>query len=157
MIYAALIFLIIGALCLLSEIFIPGFGFFGITGIISLIVSSVITVLFVPFGVFIVLAEILALGLILIIVLKYIKRHQLHGKIILDETLNDDKKEIAGLDYFIGKSGVTKTPLRPFGSADFNGNTVDVYSEGEYISEHESIKVVAVRENKIYVKKLNEN
>lgn len=61
MTYLAIALLVVGAICLMTEIFIPGFGFFGITGIVCLIISSIITVLFVQFGAFIVVGEIFVL------------------------------------------------------------------------------------------------
>lgn len=157
MMYLALILLLIGIICLFTEVFIPGFGVFGITGIILTIISAVITVIFIPFGIIIVVSEIILLSLLMLIVLNYIKKHQLYGKIILDETLNYEKKEMGDLEYFLGKEGITKTPLKPFGNVDFNGVIIEAYSDGEYIQPHEKIKVINVHDNKIYVKRLNSN
>lgn len=157
MVYLAITLLLIGIACLFIEVFVPGFGVFGISGIISIIVSSIITVIFIPFGIIIVVSEIIIIALLMIAILNYIKRHQLHGKIILDESLNYEKNEMGDLDYFVGKEGITKTPLKPFGNVDFNGVTIEAYSDGEYIQSHEKVKVINVHENKIYVKKLNSN
>lgn len=157
MMYLALLLLIIGTICLISEIFIPGFGVFGISGIILIVISAVITIIFIPFGIFFVLAEIAIIAVLILCVLNYIKKHQLHGKIILDETLNDDKKDIGDLDYFLGKEGITKTPLRPSGNVDFNGVTIEAYSDGIFIQAHEKVKVFKIHDNKIYVKKMDTN
>lgn len=157
MTYLAIALLVVGAICLMTEIFIPGFGFFGITGIVCLIISSIITVLFVQFGAFIVVGEIFVLVFAVFAAVKYIKNHQLQGRLILDETLDNDKNEIGDIDYFLGKEGITKTSLRPFGDVDFNGVVVGVCSEGDYISPHQKVKVVKISDSKIYVKKTDTN
>jgi len=155
--YLTLIMLLIGVGCLVTEVFIPGFGVFGITGIIMLVASSVLTLIFIPFGLFFALAEIVIIFVVCCIIFNYIRKNQLKGKIILDETLNFEKKELGNIDYFIGKEGITKTTLRPFGSVDFNGIVVDAYSDGDFIPLHQKVIVVNIKENKIYVKRANQN
>ncbi len=144
--------LIAAALLICIEIFMPGFGVCGVTGAALFIISSVITVALVPFGVFVVLAEFVFIALVLFTIYQYVKKRQLHGKLILDETLNMEKREIGGLDFFMGKEGLTKSPLKPVGYADFNGNSVEVYSEGAYIPENKHIKVVSVDTQRIIVR-----
>jgi membrane-bound ClpP family serine protease len=154
MIYVTLALLIIGAVFLVAEAFIPGFGFFGISGIVLIIVSSIMTIVGIKYGVFMVVGEVAALSLFMFILLQYVKKSQLYGKIILDETLNYEEKEIGGTDYFFGKEGITKTPLKPFGTVDFNGVSIEVYSDGSYIQEKKKVKVIDVTKNKIIVRQL---
>ena len=45
--YTALAILIVGIIALLVEILMPGFVFFGISGLVLLIISGVLTILFV--------------------------------------------------------------------------------------------------------------
>jgi membrane-bound ClpP family serine protease len=147
-----ILLLAIGAALLCAEMFMPGFGVCGITGVVLIIISSVITVLTVPYGIFIVLGEVGLVGVTMTMAFNYIRKRQLYGKLILDETLNYEEKEIGDLDFFMGKEGVAKTALRPFGSVDFNGVAIEVCSDGTYIPEATKVRVVSVSNQKIVVK-----
>jgi membrane-bound serine protease (ClpP class) len=56
------------------------------------------------------------------------------------------------LDELLSAEGVAITTLRPSGTANINGNKVDVVSEGEMISKNTKIKVTDVKGNRIVVK-----
>ncbi len=151
------IFLLVLAIALaLAEMFAPGFGFFGISSIVSFICAFAIIILNVPYGIYIVLTILALLVISANFAVKYIKKRQLYGKLILDETLNEAKKELGGLEFFIGKEGVAKTPLKPFGIADFNSTSLEVCSDGAYIKENSRIKVVEVTNSKVIVRQLGQ-
>lgn len=149
-----LLLLLLGTILICVEMFIPGFGVCGISGLVLIALASIVTCFTIPLGPFIVLGELAILGVVVVVVFNYLKRKQLHGKIILDETLEYEKKDIGDLEYFIGKEGFTKTSLRPFGMADFNGITVEVCSDSVYIPEKTKIKVAEVSNRKIIVKQI---
>lgn len=149
-----MILLVIGLVLLLVELTLPGFGVSGVTGFILVIVSSIVTIIYLPFGIFIVLGELALIAFICFILFRYLRSKQLYGKLILDETLNEEKKEIGKPEFLLGKEGITKTPLRPHGEADFNGLVIDVYSSGQYIPVSRSIKVISVDDQKIIVKEI---
>jgi membrane-bound serine protease (ClpP class) len=54
---------------------------------------------------------------------------------------------------WVGKSGTTVTPLRPAGIADFEGERVDVVSQGDYVEGGAPIEVVHVDGNRIVVRR----
>ena len=56
------------------------------------------------------------------------------------------------LDELLSAEGVAITTLRPSGTANINGNKVDVVSEGEMISKNTKIKVIDIKGNRIVVK-----
>lgn len=157
MLILSVLLLVIGAVFLTVEFHIPGFGVCGITGLALIIASVVVTVLKVPFGPYIVIAELAGLGVFGYYMIRYLKKRQLYGKLILDETLNYERTDIGDLDSFVGKEGVTKTSLKPFGRVSFNGVDVDAWADGEYISEDVRVKVVGVENEKVYVKAINTN
>jgi membrane-bound serine protease (ClpP class) len=150
--------LAIGLILLLIEALLPGFSIPGVTGVIAIICSFIITILYFPFmyGLFIVLCELVGVAAAAYAVFKILKRKQLINKFILEETLDYEKNDIGGLDYFLGKEGITKTALRPYGSADFNGFTADVCSDGNFILVNKKIKVVKIDDSKIIVKEVSE-
>ena len=55
-------------------------------------------------------------------------------------------------DDLLSAEGVAITTLRPSGTANINGNKVDVFSEGEMILKNTKIKVTDVKGNRIVVK-----
>lgn len=157
MVYLALLLMLVGIGCLIAEIFIPGFGVFGICGAVSIFVAIVLTIVFVPFGIYLVIAEILATVVVVYSAFKWLKSKQVDTSIILKETLNEEKKEFGDLENLIGEEGRCKTPLKPFGNVDLSGVIMEAFSDGEYINKGELIKVVKVAGNKIYVRKANAN
>lgn len=151
MITLCLCLLFLGIMCLIAEMFIPGFGVCGISGIVLMIIAAVLAVFYVPYGWLFVSAETVLLAATVYTMFNYIKKKQLHGKLIMDETLNEDVPQIGDLNYFVGKEGVTKTPLRPFGEVDFNGVSIEVSSNGAYVEQGKPVKVTEVQKNKIIV------
>jgi membrane-bound serine protease (ClpP class) len=55
---------------------------------------------------------------------------------------------------WVGKRGVAAAPLRPAGIALFEGERVDVVSQGEYIAADAPIEVVRVDGNRIVVRQV---
>lgn len=54
----------------------------------------------------------------------------------------------------IGVEGATVTPLRPSGTALFDGERLDVISEGNFVEANEPVKVVKVEGSRIVVREL---
>lgn len=147
-------FFIAGCIFLGIEACIPGFGFFGGTGLSGVIIALIIA-FYVPYGLYIFFLMVIASSVSIYFIVKYIKKRQLYGKIVLDETVGFEKKDYKGLEKLVGKEGVSKTVLKPFGSAEFNGVTIDVYTEGEYINSNVRVTVTKFCDNKLYVKEIN--
>ena len=152
MIQLCLLLLAIGIIFLIAEMFFPGFGLFGGIGIVSLVASAVIAIIFVPFGWVIVAIEVVILLAFFFYVIHFVKKRQLQGKLFMAETLNDDEPIVADLESYVGKDGVAITPLRPVGVADFGGIHFEVNSEGAYIEKGSKIKVVTTQDNKLFVR-----
>ena len=136
------------------EMFLPGIGVCGVVGFILLAVSSALAIAYVPFGLIWVLMEIAVLGMGGFFAFRYIRKRQWHGKIVLDESLREDTSEIGGLENLMGKEGVSKTPLKPFGFVEFNGFEVEAASNGPLIPANHRVKVVSVEKKKITVKQM---
>ena len=148
---------LLAVILLIAEGYTTGFGAFGIPGLLSLGAAIFLTVVFVPFGIFVVVGVIAALVPLSMAFVRYLRKKQMYGRLILSDVLAEDKSEVKGLEFFVGKEGITKTALRPYGSAEFNGSKVDVYSDSKYIEQNRRIKVVDVRDNKVYVKLVDGN
>ena len=88
---------------------------------------------------------------------QYIRKGQLHGKVVLSESLVDD---LPRLDYasLVGKEGKTMTLLRPSGEVDFNGTRVEVTTTSVQMVERGTlVKVVETHANKVIVSVVNGN
>lgn len=149
--------LVVGLACLFVELLMPGFGVFGIVGAILIILSWGITIFTFRLGIVIVLVEIAVITVGLYLAIKKLKRMQIYGKVILNDVLQNDKKQVGNMEEFIGREGICKTDLRPFGSGEFNGVVLDVLSDDGYIKKNSLIRIIKFEDNKLYVKLVNSN
>lgn len=53
---------------------------------------------------------------------------------------------------YLGKTGVAMTPLRPTGVAEFNGERIEVVTEGEFIAAGSKVRVVAMDRRRFFVR-----
>lgn len=147
------IMMLVGVGLLVFEMYVPGFGVPGISGIVLLVVS------------FLLLGPTLAQGLVLFAILAAIlcvalsiclysasKGRLSKSKLVLnDVAVSADAAENNDLNYFIGREGVTHTPLRPAGIGEFDGVKLNVVSDGEFIGVDKPIRVLSVKGNRIVV------
>lgn len=154
----ALISLVLGYIFLVIEFCIPGFGIPGITGII-LAVLGIITMQPTPLQALLVVAAYVAL---LCIALAICLRSAAHGRIsksrlvLSDVATHPDTPESNDLNYFVGKTGITHTPLRPIGTAEFDGVRLNVASAGDYIDRGANVRVERVEGTRIIVSRIEE-
>ena len=153
MLYLALGLFLLAVVLLVVDIYIEGFGVIGVIGLVGVAASLFISVAFIesPLGILVVAGKIILLVPGTYLFYRFLKNRQLDGRFVLTETLAEDKVDLSGLTYFMGKEGITKTALRPHGNVDFNGSNVEVRSESKYIPANKRVKVVDVRDNKVFV------
>lgn len=155
MIYLAIALFILGLSLLITELVVPGFGVPGIAGIVSLILSITVMVVAYPvYGIFIAIGVIGAVMLKILMLRKWLSSKQIQGKIILEDVVATEKPEYEDLDYFLGKEGITLTPLKPYGTVDFSGVRIETFSVGPYVPAKVKVKVVEVTNNKIMVEQV---
>ena len=56
------------------------------------------------------------------------------------------------MQKLVGREGVSLTPLRPSGNGDFDGEKLDVVSDGAFIPQGARIRIVRVEGLRILVK-----
>ena len=158
MLHLVIILLVIGVLALLFELLLPGVDGFigGIVGLISLAASAVLAVFFTDHGWIFVLINLGTIFIGAAIFLSFIRKRQLHGKIVLDENLAESLPEY-NLSEFIGKEGLTMTALRPYGEVDFNGVRIEVTSGGELLEKGVKVRVIEVSSNRLLVSQVLAN
>jgi membrane-bound serine protease (ClpP class) len=152
-----------GIVLLILEIFvIPGFGIAGTLGIAALLAGLSLSLVgggasweFIVRAFARVVFSLLAALVASLALLRYIPRLPFGRRLVLQTGL------AAGEGYgsapeqdrsWLGKTGTAHTPLRPAGIAEFDGERVDVVSDGEFIDSGSPIAVVRVDGNRIVVR-----
>lgn len=154
-----LICFVFGLGLLIVEVFMPGFGLPGVSGIALEIASIVLT--YMRHG------GLAALGMTLIILacvaaavsiaLRSVNKGRLSkSPVILTETESASEGYVTSKDMeiFLGREGRTKTVLRPSGMAEFDGVKLDVVADGEYIPKNTMVRVDHVEGARIVVRRV---
>ena len=147
---------------LVAEVFMPGFGVAGISGILLELACIVLTYLYhgglAALGVTIVILAVI--GIAVSLSLRSATKGRLSkSPIILNEseTTADGYTATKDMDVFLGKEGDTTTVLRPTGMAEFDGVKLNVVSEGEYISKGTHVRIERVEGARIVVRPLEKH
>ncbi len=139
--------LALGIILVIVEMFHPGFGAPGITGIILIILGIVLIAETFEQAVILIILTLAILGIALSVVLHSATKGRLsRTPLILKHTQQKESGYIGidDLEFFLGKEGISSTVLRPSGVADFDGVKIDVVSEGAYIPQGKKVKVIKV-------------
>jgi len=150
---------ILGILLLLIEMFIPGFGIFGISGIVSVIIGLMMSFPNPVQAFYSITFAVIASCVISYFLGKYLVKTPVFDRIILNLKQEKSQGYLAFSDItseFLNREGIALTTLRPAGSADFDGQKLDVLADGEFIPAGSKIRVIRVEGSKIVVKKIIE-
>ena len=159
--WAVILLLCMGVVFCIIEAAVPGFGVFGVLGIVSevagVIVHAVISGS--PLQVFFLI--LIVLLVIVIIFLLFIRsaKYGLLAKSALVEnksSIPKDYKEKAEneLKPLIGQEGLTLTECRPVGKIRIGQNTYEAQSRNSIIQKGEVITVVAIEDARIIIDKI---
>jgi len=151
--------LVVGVLLLGIEIFLPGFGVSGISGLILVIIGIVLGASSLLEALILILVILAVLGVLVEIAMRSATRGRLSKTpLILKDELDKESGFSSARDreYFIGREGVTLTPLRPAGLADFDGVKLDVVSDAGFLDKDTRIKVIDVEGRRIAVRRITE-
>lgn len=152
----ALVMLIVGYALLVVEMYVPGFGLPGISGLVLLTVGLIAMEPSPLQALVLVLIIVLLLGAAFSVAMHSFSKGRLSkSKLVLSESL-DPKAENDDLDYFVGKVGQTHTALRPAGIAEFDGVKLNVVSDGDFVAAQRPIRVERVEGNRIVVREIEQ-
>ena len=150
-----------GVVLLIVEVFMPGFGLPGISGIVLEGAAIVLTYLWhgglAALGVTVLILAIVAVAISL--ALRSANRGRLSkSNIILKEEETAENgytaTSAADMQVFVGRKGVTSTPLRPTGLAEFDGVRLNVASQGDFIPKDTPVIVDHVEGASVVVRRL---
>ncbi|MDM4016592.1 NfeD family protein [Roseiconus lacunae] len=162
-----LVLLLMGLACIALEVFvIPGFGIFGIGGMIMTVASIVLMsqTFVLPKNSY--QLAVLTRGLwaaivsLLGMVGGFVLMRQLFPHVPLfrhlmmetpDSAAMDQAEKLADYGWLLGQQGTTTTPLRPSGKALFGDQIVQVVSEGSMVDPGSTVTVIDVQGTRVIV------
>jgi membrane-bound ClpP family serine protease len=152
----ALILLVLGFVLVLVEMHIPGFGVPGILGILCLVAGITLFAKSATEALVITIVIVALLCIALSLAIRSATKGRLaHSKLVLHEVSVPTVGE-NDLAFFVGKTGLSRTPLHPAGIAEFDGVRLNVVSDGEWIEIGKPLRVERVEGNRIVVSSLRE-
>ncbi len=165
-----LLLFLLGVVLLVIELFIiPGFGVTGISGILLIVVSLVLSrqAFILPevdwqWDIFrdnllIVLASLTASFILLFVMARFLPRVSLFRRgMVLTATQRKEEgftvQSRNEQELLLGKKGIALTVLRPVGKAEIDDRIVVVETEGDFIPAGTPVEVVEINSNRIVVK-----
>ena len=156
-----LICLAAGLLLLLIEMFTPGFGVPGLLGLL-LLAAVIVMQLFFGSKTTAIYVSAIVLVIIVLALLLFIRSQQ-QGRLsksfaVLDEKIEANSTSLSSEEEQsnVGKRGVTVTPLRPAGIAEFDGRRMDVMTGGAFLDAGVPVVITDVQGLHVLVKPVEE-
>lgn len=145
------------------EMFLPGIGFFGISGIVMIIIGIIVRM--VCGGDLYMLLYMVLIALVLFVLVFWLfsrlitksrlsKTALFHVDSAVPTGNTEGTKDFA---YLVGKSGVSVTPLRPVGRAQIEGEIVDVIARDGFIASNAKLTVLETEGSRVVVIEIKED
>jgi len=164
--FIEIIIFVLGVVLLLVEIFvIPGFGLFGIIGIIMIIAGLFLGLIsdlpvfdfsFISAALIQLASALLLSGLFILSLSKVLPKTGMWNRMILQTGIDSKSgySSFPGIQHLTGKKGKAISDLRPSGIAMIDGKRIDVVTEGDYIEAGQKIIVYSIEGSKVVVKRI---
>lgn len=156
-----IVLFVLGILLCVIELFSPGFGVFGISGLALIVIAIIIRMVnggdIYMLG-YMLLFSLIFIGVLFGVISRSMKKGALSKAKMFDvgtavpTGITEGTKDFSAL---IGATGITTTVLRPVGKASFGGVVQDVVAHDGYIEEGAKIEVTGVEGQRIVVQLLN--
>ena len=148
---------VLGIIFCAIEMFVPGFGFFGISGTVLVVAGIVLRMIF--GGDLLMLLYMVLIALVLFILMFWVfSRLITKSRLKKSALFSVDSAVPTGvtegtLDFsnLIGEVGVAVTTLHPIGRANFSGGTFDVVARDGYIAKDANVLVTYVEGQRVVV------
>jgi len=148
--------IVLGVFLLALEVFvIPGFGVSGILGMAALITGIFLVTDSLLEGLLFTGGTLIVLGIITYLSFRSPRTRRLWQKFTLSTRQTSKGGYVAPkvqYETYLGRAGISLTQLRPAGTADFDGEHLDVVTEGGFIGPGTGIRVIAVEGTRIIVR-----
>lgn len=146
--------LILGLILMVVEIFTPGFGVAGGTGLLLLVAGIIMTARNAFEAMVMVILLLLVIAVVVVFILRSARKGILAKKMILWSAAQKEQGYRAGAtkEEWLGRIGTAITILRPAGSAEFEGERLDVVSQGTFIPAGTKVQIVRVEGRRVVVR-----
>ena len=149
----------IGLIFCIVEIFVPGFGVFGIVGSVFIVSGVIARYLLdndIQHLIVMVMFVLTVIGVSTIVMVYSAKQGMLGNSPLIENRTaisTDYAKDSKELINLLGKIAFTSTIFRPAGKFTLDGDIYHAMSYGEYIEKGEKIQVVEIKDNTIFIKR----
>ncbi|TCP53316.1 membrane-bound serine protease (ClpP class) [Tumebacillus sp. BK434] len=143
-----------GLVLMIAEIFVAGFGIVGALGVIALGSGVVLAAHDTSYGLKAMLLAIILSVVLGAVLFKYFGHLGMWKKIILTDQQEkaDGYVPAKSNRHMLYQTGRTVTPLRPSGTAVFQGQRFDVVSEGSWLPVDAEVQIVLIEGTRIVVR-----
>ena len=145
--------LLLGAGLMIAEVFLPGFGLPGISGLVLIGVGVVLTSA--HFGLTAAVAVLLVVVAVLAVLITFLLRQASNGGMKRSRLFLNQKEELhdkTDMQILVSKKGETLSVLRPAGIGDFDGVRLNIVTEGGFIDKGQPVEIVRVEGSHIVVR-----
>ncbi len=155
----SIVIFIAGAVLIVVELIVPGFGVFGIAGALAMMVGIVLAAPSLSQGILYLLIAIVVAVVAVPLFIKFFGHSRFVRRLVLEQAetseagyvnLPESKKNL------LGQLGVAYTDLRPAGAIKIDGRRIDVIAAGEFIDQGTPVKVIHVEGAKVIVEPVDE-
>ena len=149
-----IVLLAAGIVLVCIEIYIPGFGVPGISGLIAIAIGIYLKAATVKEGLMMIFIAAVIIGVMLVLSIILFKSSRIKSPIKLETEIsgkNQFTEEESG-SALVGEKGIALTDLRPAGKAEFGGEELTVLSKGSFIRKGSRLEIIEVNNNQIFVK-----
>lgn len=156
--WLAYLALLLGIIAFVLEALVfPGFGVSGIAGIILVGWGVLLLAVDITQVTAALVIALIATIVIIIVGVRLMSRYKLWQNFTLENQQDSKDGYVAPspeLSLFAGKEGIALTPLRPAGSAEVEGQRLDVVTEGEFIRPGVRVRVLKVEGTRVIVREI---
>jgi membrane-bound serine protease (ClpP class) len=147
---------IIGAVLLVVEAVVPGFGIFGIAGALAVGASIFLAVPSPELALRYLMYASVSFLVVLGALLRTIGQKGMGKALTLEYSLAGAQSSRTDLLDLVGKTGRATSSLRPGGSVWIGGERVDVISEGDYVESGTEVVVLRVEGTRVVVRPVSQ-
>jgi len=162
-----IVLFVVGVILLLVEIFvIPGFGIFGILGIIFMVAGLFLGLIAdfpliiwedISFAIIQLALTFIGTTLLIYLLSKVLPKTSMWNRLILFKKLDEKSgytTSAPDFSHLVGNTGVAMTDLRPSGTIIVDEKRYDVVTGGEFLDHGTNVKVVEVEGSKVVVREI---
>ncbi|KZE40080.1 hypothetical protein AV656_02050 [Bhargavaea cecembensis] len=156
--YESLLLFLAGVGLLIAEFFVPG-GILGIIGAVAMVAGIIMAGADPAWMAISVITALVITILGMVIMMKFFgKRLHLLNRIVLRDATDTESGYVSNANRLelIGRMARTVTPLRPSGTAEIEGEYIDVVSERRFIGKDQNVKITKVEGSRIVVREASD-